>query len=97
MNQRSDEQLAIITDNIKQNQYAQVQQIATLMQTSMPYEQISEYMDNILLQSNALFVMDSIYSSNAQKNACANGIGKYSLDYAAPDGYAVIGYFESGY
>jgi|688.fasta_scaffold583231_2 hypothetical protein len=97
MNQRSDEQLAIITDNIKQNQYAQVQQIATLMQTGMPYEQISEYMDNILLQSNALFVMDSIYSSNAQKNACANGIGKYSLDYAAPDGYAVIGYFESGY
>jgi hypothetical protein len=97
MNQRSDEQLAIITDNIKQNQYAQVQQIATLMQTGMPYEQILEYMDNILLQSNALFVMDSIYSSNAQKNACANGIGKYSLDYAAPDGYAVIGYFESGY
>jgi hypothetical protein len=97
MNQRSDEQLAIITHNIKQNQYAQVQQIATLMQTGMPYEQISEYMDNILLQSNALFVMDSIYSSNAQKNACANGIGKYSLDYAAPDGYAVIGYFESGY
>jgi hypothetical protein len=97
MNQRSDEQLAISTDNIKQNQYAQVQQIATLMQTGMPYEQISEYMDNILLQSNALFVMDSIYSSNAQKNACANGIGKYSLDYAAPDGYAVIGYFESGY
>jgi hypothetical protein len=67
------------------------------MQTGMPYEQISEYMDNILLQSNALFVMDSIYSNNAQKNACANGIGKYSLDYAAPDGYAVIGYFESGY
>ena len=97
MKQRSDIQLAVITENIKQNQYAQVQQIATLMQTGMPYEQISEYMDNILLQSNALFVMDSIYSSNAQKNACANGIGKWSLDYAAPDGYAVIGYFESGY
>jgi hypothetical protein len=97
MRQRSDEQLAIITDNIKQNQYAQVQQIATLMQTGLPSEQISEYMDNILLQSNALFVMDSIYSSNAQKNACANGIGKEALDYAAPDGYAVAGYFESGY
>ena len=97
MKQRSDIQLAIITDNIKKNQYAQVQQIATLMQTGLPSEQISEYLDNILLQSNALFVMDSIYSSNAQKNACANGIGKYSLDYAAPDGYAAVGYFESGY
>jgi hypothetical protein len=97
MKQRSDIQLAIITDNIKQNQYAQVQQIATLMQTGMPFEQIVYLLDNILLQSNALFVMDSIYSSNAQKNACANGIGKRTLDYAAPDGYAVIGYFESGY
>jgi hypothetical protein len=97
MKQRSDEQLAVITNNIKKNQYSQVQQIATLMNTGLPSETISEYLDNILLQSNALFVMDSIYSDNAQKNACANGIGKWSLDYAAQDGYAVIGYFESGY
>lgn len=97
MKQRSDEQLAVITNNIKKNQYSHVQQIATLMNTGLPSETISEYLDNILLQSNALFVMDSIYSDNAQKNACANGIGKWSLDYAAQDGYAVIGYFESGY
>lgn len=97
MKQRSDEQLAIITENIKKNQYSQVQGIATLMQTGMPYEQIVDLLDNILLQSNALFVMDSIYSSNAQKNACANGIGKWSLDYGAPDGYAVVGCWESGY
>jgi hypothetical protein len=97
MKQRSDSQLAIITENIKKNQYAQVQQIATLMNTGMPYGQILELLDNILLQSNALFVMDSIYSSNSQKNACANGIGKWSLDYAAPDGYVVAGYWEGGY
>ena len=94
MKQRSDAQLAIITDDIKQNQYGQVQGIATVMNTGMPYEQIVDLLDNILLQSNALFVMDSIYSSNAQKNACANGIGKWSLDYAAQDGYAVNGYWN---
>jgi hypothetical protein len=97
MKQRSDAQLAIITDDIKQNQYSQVQLIATLMNTGMPYSQIVDCEDNILLQSNALFVMDSIYSSNAQKNACANGIGKWSLDYAAADGYAVIGYWDITY
>ncbi len=97
MNQRSDQQLAIITENIKKNQYSQVQGIATLMNTGMPYEQIVDLLDNILLQSNALFVLDSIYSSNSQKNACVNGVAKWSLDFGAQDGYAVVGYWDSGY
>lgn len=97
MNQRSDQQLAVIADNIRKNQYSQVQGIATLMSRGMPYEQIVDLLDNILLQSNALFVLDSIYSSNSQKNACVNGVAKWSLDYGAPDGYADVGYWNSEY
>lgn len=93
---RTDIQLDNILENSQINMFQGLMSISLIMTTGLSSE-IIEIENSWIKQSCLIRLLESRFSSNAQKQKAADELSRLVFDRANPDGYWNVNYSSSNY
>lgn len=92
---RTDAQLEILKGYIQANNYQQLMEIVDIKTVGI--SGVLQYENNIINENLILMIMESPYTTNAQKNMAEDFAGKNNFDKKDFDGYWASNYSINTY